>query len=258
MARIRTIKPEFFQHEALQDLEKLHAPLKPMLVFASLWGHCDKNGVFQWKPRALKLHILPFLEFDLEESLALLERAGQLESFEHEGKRYGYVATFREHQRITGKEHDAPSKYPAPPVNQRGNTRVTNTHTPGEIPEKQPGALEGKGREGGREGKGREEPPAPVDSVDNSGGTSTEPEDFSGQNDRPEDPSPRKRGASAERRNGNFEDILDDACKLLATGVYKLGDYAGLAQALHVSPLQAEVAVRQLRDRGRLPAVAAA
>ena len=61
MPRIRTIKPEFFRDEILQDLERTHPEHRPMLVFAALWGHCDKQGVFEWKPRQLALDILPFL-----------------------------------------------------------------------------------------------------------------------------------------------------------------------------------------------------
>lgn len=44
MARIRTIKPEFFRHEGLQDLEQANPGAYAMLVFAALWGHCDKHG----------------------------------------------------------------------------------------------------------------------------------------------------------------------------------------------------------------------
>jgi hypothetical protein len=34
MARIRNIKPEFFSHEELQDMEVEHPELHPMLVFS--------------------------------------------------------------------------------------------------------------------------------------------------------------------------------------------------------------------------------
>ena len=44
MARIRTIKPEFFRHESLQDLEIANPGMYPMMVFEALWGHCDSKG----------------------------------------------------------------------------------------------------------------------------------------------------------------------------------------------------------------------
>ena len=72
MARIRTVKPDFFRDEDLQDLERANPGKYTMLVFEGLWGHCDKNGNFEWKPRTLKLDILPFLDFDMADTLEVL------------------------------------------------------------------------------------------------------------------------------------------------------------------------------------------
>ena len=115
MARIRTIKPEFFRHEALQDLEAENPGAYVMLVFAGLWGHCDKAGRFEWKPRMLKLDILPFLSFDMGRSLSLLSDAGLIRNYCVEGKQYGEITSFWKHQRINGKESQEPEKYPPPP-----------------------------------------------------------------------------------------------------------------------------------------------
>jgi len=249
MARIRTVKPEFFRDEDLQDLELKHPENRPMLVFAGLWGHCDKQGVFEWKPRVLKLDILPFLPFDMDATLDILAGAGLVEKFEHEGKAYGFIDSFTGHQRIGGKEHSDPAKHPGKTRKQRGST--------GEAPEQHSGAQEGKGREGigkGEEGKGME---GKGDARACDPSSPAEDPDFSGPKFPPQEP-PSRRGAAAERRNGDFEEILNAASKLLTDGGYKSTDYAGLAQALHVSKLQAEVAVRQLRDRGRLPTGVAA
>lgn len=160
MARIRTVKPDFFRHEELQDLENAHPTARIMLVFAALWGHCDKTGRFPWKPRSLKLDILPFLDFDLNASLLLLWENHFLERYEIEGEQYGLIPTFREHQRISGKEAQEPSKYPEPkdlfPRKQTGND--------GEAPGKHPGAQEGKGREeegSVPNGTGADAPPEP-------------------------------------------------------------------------------------------------
>jgi len=141
MARIRTIKPDFFRHEGLQDLEAANPGLYPMMVFAGLWGHCDKAGRFVWNARMLKLDILPFLNFDMEHVLSVLEQAGFINKYEVDGKEYGEIPSFSEHQRINGKEAQEPEKHPGNPENQSGSD--------GE-------ALEITGREGNRKGIGRE------------------------------------------------------------------------------------------------------
>lgn len=139
MARIRTIKPEFFRHEALQDLEIANPGMYPMMVFEALWGHCDSKGRFEWKPRTLKLDILPFLPFDMAETLAILEKAGMLHRYTVDGKEYGLIDTFEKHQRLSGKELTEGEKFPSP-INK---TTVKQWGSAGEIPESQ----EGKGRE---------------------------------------------------------------------------------------------------------------
>jgi len=134
MARIRTIKPEFFRHEDLQDLEMNHAKEYPMLVFAGLWTLSDKEGRFEWRPRQIKLDVLPFLKFDMDQTLKLLADYGFIQKYEVDGKYYGLIPSFQEHQRITGKEAQTPGRYPEPPENQTGNTRET--------PEQQPRSQE--------------------------------------------------------------------------------------------------------------------
>ena len=148
MARIRSIKPEFFRHETLQDLEIENPGKYPMLVFAGLWGHCDSRGRFEWRPRQLKLDILPFLQFDMGEVLALLERAGMVKHYSCNGKDYGEIKSFERHQRLSGKEAGCGEKYPSPISEAAGKQRGSN----GEIPESQEEEEEGK-----RKGRGREE-----------------------------------------------------------------------------------------------------
>jgi len=147
--RIRTIKPEFFIDEDLQDLEADNPGKYVMLVFAGLWGNCDKQGVFEWRPRILNLHILPFLKFDMEATLNILTEAEIIIPFVVDGKKYGFIPTFTTHQRITGKEGTEPAKLPSYPGKiEPGPSGDT------------PGTQQGKDRDTvgmtGREGKGRE------------------------------------------------------------------------------------------------------
>ena len=58
MARIRTIKPEFFRHEALFEAEQATGlPLR--VAYAGLFTAADREGRFKWSPRSLKLDCLP-------------------------------------------------------------------------------------------------------------------------------------------------------------------------------------------------------
>lgn len=120
MARIRSIKPEFFIDEDLQDLEAENPGAYCMLVYAGLWGHCSKDGVFEYRPRVLKLSILPFLNFSLETTLALLCAAGFVRRFSVEGKEYGHIPSFEKHQRISGKEAQYSPKFPTPDEEKNG------------------------------------------------------------------------------------------------------------------------------------------
>jgi len=146
MARIRTIKPEFFRHEALQDLEIAHPGAYPMMVFCGLWGHCDSKGRFEWKPRQLKLDILPFINFDMAQTLHILDQSGMVKRYAVDGKEYGEIPSFEKHQRLSGKELTEGEKHPVRPETQPGNTGKQRGSV-GEIPDAQEGKGKGKGKE---------------------------------------------------------------------------------------------------------------
>ena len=54
MARIRTIKPEFFTSEDIVSLSPL-----ARLLYIALWCESDKEGRMVWKPATFKLRYLP-------------------------------------------------------------------------------------------------------------------------------------------------------------------------------------------------------
>lgn len=117
-----------------------------------LWMLADSKGRFEYKPRSMKLDILPFLDYSIQGTLDILEAAKFIRTYEVNGQKYGSIPTFTEHQRITGKEATEGEKFPAEPNlnshNQQGNI--------GETTGKHPDAQEGKGKEGEKElGKGR-------------------------------------------------------------------------------------------------------
>ena len=149
MARIRNIKPDYFRHEHLQDLEAAHPGAYIMLVYQALWTQCDANGIFPWKPRTLKLDILPFLQFDLETTMHILLQHGYIQQFQTgDGNKYGIVPTFKTHQRITGKEATEGEKYPKPKQSIPGNNRETSGKQPDAQGEERITGKENREREG--------------------------------------------------------------------------------------------------------------
>jgi hypothetical protein len=108
---IRTVKPDFFRHEGLYELEK-RVKLPVRLAFEGLWCAADREGRFEWKPRHLKLDILPWDEINFAAVLDALHGAGFVLRYRVEDREFGVIPSFSEHQQINNKE--AASKIPPP------------------------------------------------------------------------------------------------------------------------------------------------
>jgi hypothetical protein len=122
VARIRTIKPEFFRNGALYRAERdTGLPLR--IAFAGLWTSADRDGRFQWKPDELKLDALPHDDLDFEQVLVALERGDYVRSYMVDGKKFGYIPAWLKHQAINTRE--AQSAIPAPPD---GSPPTPETH----------------------------------------------------------------------------------------------------------------------------------
>lgn len=93
MPRKRLISPEFFTHADLYDAEaRCGLPLR--LAFAGLWTQSDRRGLFRWRPRELKLAILPYDAVDFADVLSALEAEGFIQRYTVDGKEYGRIASF--------------------------------------------------------------------------------------------------------------------------------------------------------------------
>lgn len=162
--RIRTIKPEALLDEELWDLEE-ETGLPIFRVFTGLWMYADREGRFEWRPRALQAVIMPYWRGNISEALDALERGRFIRRYEVDGRLYGEVRNFKTHQVINQRE--AKSTLPDP-SNARTCTHVqtrAGTSTDREIIEESDARArtgmhvhargEGKGRE--LEGKGRED-----------------------------------------------------------------------------------------------------
>lgn len=108
--RIRTIKPEFFLHEELFDLEE-ETGLPIRVAFAGLWCAADREGRFLWKIRRLKSQILPYDDVDFAALMSALLGKGFVERYGPDGE-YGLIPSFKTHQHINQRE--AQSTIPGP------------------------------------------------------------------------------------------------------------------------------------------------
>lgn len=154
MARIRTIKPEFFRHAGLYEAE-LHFALPLRLAFAGLWTAADREGRFRWRPRELKLDCLPYDDVDFSRVLDALATRGFLARYEVDGEQYGWIPGFKAHQIINVRER--PSSLPEPNENNKLLTRTSRVEHASSTRHVQDSG-EGKGREQEGKGKGYSEP----------------------------------------------------------------------------------------------------
>lgn len=110
MARIRTIKPEFWTSESLAPLSR-----DARLLLVGLVSQADDEGRFRAHPRLLAGSVLPF---DVEAPtlipgwLAEIEATGTIALYEAGGGSYGHLPRWSDHQKI---EKPSKSRLPPPP-----------------------------------------------------------------------------------------------------------------------------------------------
>jgi uncharacterized phage protein (TIGR02220 family) len=151
MARIRTIKPEFFRNLKLYRAE-VEEKLPLRLAFAGLWTASDRAGRFKWVPETLKLDCLPYDNCDFSRVLDALWTRGYIEKYalteDEKTDFYGYVPTWEEHQHINNREQESnlPNPHECYIVTREG--RVPDAS------EKLQRGREGNGKEGEKERNG--------------------------------------------------------------------------------------------------------
>ena len=99
MARIRTIKPEFWSHEGLSML-----PEAAHMLAAALLNYADDEGYFNANPGLVKAACSPLREpsVNIHESLVSLQHIGYIElGTGTDGRRYGRIVHFLAHQVIS-------------------------------------------------------------------------------------------------------------------------------------------------------------
>lgn len=110
MARIRTIKPEFWEDEVVGGLGVL-----ARLLFVGSWNLADDEGLLRWTPDYLAASLFMYDgdALDVASAMKEVERARLV--FPYTGgktnQRLAYVVNFRRHQRIN---RPSPAKLPPP------------------------------------------------------------------------------------------------------------------------------------------------
>lgn len=101
MARIRTVKPGFWRHEELSNL-----PEATILLALGLLNYVDDEGYFNANPGLIKADCCPLREpsVSIHDSLMQLEKIGWIRlCVADDGRTYGKITTFAEHQIINRK-----------------------------------------------------------------------------------------------------------------------------------------------------------
>lgn len=135
MARIRTIKPEFFTSADIVSLSPL-----ARLLYVATWCEADKEGRLVWKPATFKLRYLPGDACDVQALCDEVVKAGLVVLY---GDGFAYIPAFKAHQHINPRE--SASQLPDPDA---CGTRQPRVGTRQSRDSDAHGGREGKGKEG--------------------------------------------------------------------------------------------------------------
>ena len=94
MARIRSIHPGYASDENFVQVS-----IAARLFFLLLLPECDDQGIFEWKPRTLKMRCFPADNIDIEKLLAELVSINAVWPYTVDGRNLGAVRNFRKYQR---------------------------------------------------------------------------------------------------------------------------------------------------------------
>ena len=141
--RIRTIKPDFFHHDGIAELSPI-----ARLLFIGLWCMADRRGRLEDRPKRIKASLLPYDADNVDELLQSLNDFGFIVRYSVGGRKLIQIPAFDKHQRITGKESERESDFPAPTEPNSptiiGETNGKQTGNTGEASETTEGRKEGR------------------------------------------------------------------------------------------------------------------
>lgn len=122
MARIRTIKPDFWTDEKVVELSAF-----ARLLFIGLWNFCDDEGRMVCSPKRIKMQIFPADAVDCSALLGEIRGASLIRMYVVDGVEYLQVCGFEKHQKIDKR---SASKLP-PSENPAESPRIPQTEWKG-------------------------------------------------------------------------------------------------------------------------------
>lgn len=137
MARARNIKPGFFTHDGLAELDAM-----TRLLFIGLWTVADRCGRMEDRPKRIKAEVMPYDDCDVEAMLNALHSSGFIQRYTVGGVAAIQIVKWDKHQNPHIKEADstipAPCEQGADTVQASkpaGKTEPPSTEQAGRIPD---------------------------------------------------------------------------------------------------------------------------
>jgi hypothetical protein len=152
MARIRSIKPEFWEDEKIGSL-----PIPCRLFYIGLWNLADDQGVFRANSSILKSRIFPYDEnlrvSEISKWLDALVKAQMIIPISYKNESYYIIRTFRDHQKFDPRyPNNLIPKEIADNILNNESGHIDNPVGPQRVPSVHP-PREGEGEEGYIESK---------------------------------------------------------------------------------------------------------
>jgi hypothetical protein len=142
MARIRTVKPEYWTDERVGECS-----VSARLLFIACWNFSDDHGGLDRSAKQLKAQAFPYDVIDCEPLIQELLNVGLLVEYAVEGKKYLHIKGFQKHQKV-----EKPAKPRIPLYDESLNT-------PRVLPESSVSSAVSSSEGNGREGKGSKKVP---------------------------------------------------------------------------------------------------
>ncbi len=146
MARIRSVKPEFWTDEKIVELSAF-----ARLLFIGLWNFADDEGRMVYSPKRIKMQVFPSDSLDISELFGEIRREKLVTIYVVEDVEYLQINNFDKHQKIDKRSPSKLPECPCAPPNPAESPRIPTTE----------GIKEGNGKEGNGKERKNKSPAAP-------------------------------------------------------------------------------------------------